>query len=368
MLVIIDREIVEYYDGLASDIEKKEIENQLDSIADANRRNKIILFDLGSILGEISSRISLHNKSEFTFAHDHRRELMPLYRIVNRVIRITKSDVQIRKSSDDHIEYCIPILSEIDIGNSVKNIHLLNENTSDTYFYICFADMIAKKNFFPIRSQFHKRGGGGSTIATELENCICSNFPTLCVVDSDCVWEGTATGSTCRAVLNKLKSAHVRKIINESFPTIEFYYNRNYREIENLVPSEYLVDCINNDQIAKTIVFFRELVSNDLCFKNSLYFDIKNGIKKTDYLRYPNIIQELIQTVFEIGPSEIIKKESNEILVPGFGNRVMEQVNEKLSMNCFPEYSENCPKYKYLNELSLIIFSWGCVCTEKRYA
>lgn len=368
MLVIIDNEIIDYYDGLASEGEKTKIEDQLDRIADASKWNKIILFDIGNTLIQISTRISLHNKSEFVFAHDNRRELMPLYKMVNRVIRITKSTLKKNTIINERIEYCIPILSDIDIGNSVKNIHLLSENTSDASFYICFADMLARKNCFPLRSQFHKRGGGGSTIASELENCISSYFPTLCVVDSDCAWRGKAAGSTYRAVSKKLKCANVRKVINESFPIMEFYFNKNYREIENLIPSRYLVDYFTNNRTTKMVTLFQKLISNDLCFDNSLYFDIKKGIKKKDYQNYPDKIKELIQTVFEFDHTEILKKEDNEILIPGFGDNVIDQVIEKLGVNCLPEYGDNCPKYKYLYELSIIVFSWGCVRTEKRYA
>lgn len=156
-------------------------------------------------------------------------------------------------------------ISFFDSTSKIQPPTLLCENLNDSQFYYKLCSYLSG-NSENINGK-NIRGGGGSTLADELENIVLHNDSfCLAIVDSDEKYPNCPSGGTYKAVMDKTLDLGANN----------FIYKINVHEIENLVPSSYLLGCTRKNK--KSNRFVQKILS--LSNKDEIlkYYDIKDGI------------------------------------------------------------------------------------------
>ena len=163
---------------------------------------------------------------------------------------------------------------------------LLCENLDDTRFY----SALCKEYFGDIYiNTKNGLGGGGSTVADNLENIINNNDRfCLCVVDSDIKYDGAPEGGTYKAIQNKKLKP------NSTYDICKL----NVHEIENLIPIDKVIQFIKNKRVRQ---FAQRLKNIDNTGDILFFYDIKDGISKKsierdcNYYKFANKIYQRLQ-------------------------------------------------------------------------
>lgn len=185
---------------------------------------------------------------------------------------------------------------EIDIcffkqSSAIQPPIILCENLNDTKFYFA----LCREYFGDIYiNTKNGRGGGGSSIADNLEDIInkCDRF-CLCIVDSDVKYPGAPDGGTYAAIMNK------------NLPVLSTYciFKLSVHEIENLIPIDFFCKHISDKRIKKVAIRLNSIDKQGDIIK---YYDFKEGIKlikietDPDYYKFAEMIYNRLKKPSEI--------------------------------------------------------------------
>lgn len=248
-----------------------------------------------------------------------------------------------------------PLKHEIDItffnhSSKIQPPILLCENLNDAKFYFKLCgfylgkpDMINGTNL---------RGGGGASIAGELEQIVKENNTfVISIVDSDVKYPKCPDGGTYFAIKNK----HLPESANMTV------FKINVHEVENLIPFSFVRNHVKKDN--KAAAFLKKLAQLQNRADIMRYYDIKLGICRSaidgnpDYYDFAEMIFNSIASRKEKdGFIKYVKK------IPAKGN-VFPAIKKNLldSFICSPNFS-NIDYYldsEYSN-ISNIVFTFLC--------
>lgn len=242
-----------------------------------------------------------------------------------------------------------------------EETHLLTENLQDSDFYLALVTYYKRKYrlnsfavcFFPLQ-------GGGDTIRKFLENEIfLAQHACLAIVDSDKKYENAKKGDTYK----KLKEVLERN----KYEFCDLYCMDKVREIENLIPYRMLRDISQYKS--------NRLIKENFDFDMS-YFDMKDGIlakqlSDTKFVSYwRNNLQVNHKSIASIIKYEVLaktkrkktKKSVKEVILPGFGSKVLEVFLKNCRNNLMRTTDEDLTEAQR-NEWENIgktIFEWCC--------
>lgn len=370
MFVLIDDSVVDYIEQY-NDCKTALILSRLDSLANAYRENYLIIFSEKDTLYRLAKNKALQSRFIFEYAHQKRRYIKKLYDLVNRTTILTLNRNE-KVETNSKIEFYLSILSEKDICNSLRNVQFLNENSSDGIFYQNMAEecIVNKFRIKNIAFKLNIRGGGGSQVDVELDNCLNSAYPCLCIVDSDKILGKQKLGSTLIRVNQRMRSPEIKNKLSR-FSLLEVYESLEFHEIENLIPLHFLYDKFaktdrNKEKVSK---LYEILINKELCPKYSMHLDIKEGIKKKYFVNYPDEIREEVLKITGKTYEEIQEIDDDDyIIIEGLGENVLSKVNQCTFSEVFKFHHSYCKKTQIVDEIALMVFSWGCVLNERNQA
>src|SRR5262249_10646219 len=121
-----------------------------------------------------------------------------------------------------------------DSGRAQASI-LLGENRDDADLYLLMGRAYAARLRWKLRLDAEVRGGGGSTTEREFRGASSTGRLVLCIVYSDKRCHKGGMGSTARAPVDA----------SSDVPRFQHVEVLPVRELENLLPLEYLGECLS---------------------------------------------------------------------------------------------------------------------------
>jgi hypothetical protein len=359
-------------------LQKPEVDDQLILLLEDLARFRQAGFHLitgsSSLLKTIANLSNLSRRSSNLYLQV-RDELIQLHYVTTllaRRIEITDGyATKVIDHSDGRKTFQIPYRSlKLQTPCVFNKTILLCENILDSKIYARIAEAYIAMNKLDVTLNLEKRGGGGSTIASEYHEVqqtqerLC-----LCVVDSDKKTPKSTIGSTAKSLRDKDDSNVLLCEVTIIEP----------RDIENLFPTSILREIVQDTNNKLSTI--KMLETMDTCSANSdarYYLDIKKGITLGEVLTSPEqeeFHQYWKKILAKHGFSEKFScsvsgncnkpRKCSCIIAEGLGDKIAEEFHDKfLRMTSPHKIVERVSTIEHLRSnwesIGKIITAWGC--------
>ncbi|WP_312320264.1 hypothetical protein [Stenotrophomonas sp.] len=220
--------------------------------------NHILLGDR-NLLEEIASTFIISDRAR-SFLRQSAQRMTQQGSLINKVSWLLTIDTSNLVPGMVH-------LTTFSNANYCEKSQLLTENLSDSMVLTSLAEHFASVEFKGYKVVIRQVAGGGSTTGQCLHGLTSSpSGAVLCIVDSDRTFDGAAIGDTAKGTRKKYKASKDKW--RSSFHIIE------QRELENLIPDDILLHCVNKFIPAKSPEA-NALLQTSTFFKD--YFCVKSG-------------------------------------------------------------------------------------------
>ena len=248
-----------------------------------------------------------------------------------RIVVVNKPETHFTLPTEDRALFEVPLQYFKD-STKVQETVLLGENLNDAKFYHYLAHTALRKRTTTttLHIECDTRGGGGDTTRHEFKHCRDTGRAILCLADGDKKFAKPEPGDTAGKILKEQNAA----------PALSEVYVLEVRDAENLIPQP-IWDTALSQQATKlaSIQAFRSKYPQ--LFP---YFDVKKGLLPFEIPvqdPWPQFKRPTREEWFHQNPEchevdrcpKAKKDDCSCRLIPGLGNKVLQQVLTHLENN-----------------------------------
>lgn len=245
----------------------------------------------------------------------------------------------------------------------------LPENITEEPFFrkISQAIMFDQRNNFEL-SYFPVNGGGGTIFQPYSRYQTEKDRLCLSVSDSDKLLPSDTIGETARRLLE----SHRRNLEHDSECILSSVFVYEAREIENIIPTNFLYDICDGSRERQIFARFVEDLES-LNYSARLYVDVKDGFSMKDIILsrdevkinyWLNLFADKLENCHYLEGYDCFANECGCIIISGMGPYTLRNTIDlvtRISPQKMNEVGKRNPElYKVWNSIAELFISWFC--------